>query len=135
MATLYLWLRWWGSSPLSLSSNSSAPSLASRSRSPQNRATSLRPSIPTRPAIMQGSPLPSKKCPCGHFSLAPGVGIEPTTKRLTVFCSTAELPRNTLEENLQVNIILANTPRKGKSKPGTLIYLPFIPKYAMLCLL
>ena len=26
--------------------------------------------------------------------MAPWVGIEPTTKRLTVACSTAELPRN-----------------------------------------
>lgn len=26
--------------------------------------------------------------------MAPRVGIEPTTKRLTVSCSTAELPRN-----------------------------------------
>ena len=26
--------------------------------------------------------------------MAPGVGIEPTTNRLTVYCSAAELPRN-----------------------------------------
>ncbi len=30
----------------------------------------------------------------GDFVMAPGVGIEPTTKGLTVLCSTAELPRN-----------------------------------------
>lgn len=28
--------------------------------------------------------------------MAPGVGIEPTAKGLTVLCSTAELPRNKL---------------------------------------
>ena len=35
----------------------------------------------------------SKSRVCGML-MAPGVGIEPTAKGLTVLCSTAELPRN-----------------------------------------
>ena len=38
-----------------------------------------------------------KNLPFGRFSLAPTVGFEPTTNRLTADCSTAELSRNNLE--------------------------------------
>ena len=55
----------------------------------QNGGTSVR-SLPAR-KLFKTKNTPRKGCYC---FFAPRVGIEPTTKRLTVACSTTELPRN-----------------------------------------
>lgn len=47
----------------------------------------------TLPGRAQGTLL-TRMAGGGNSALAPRVGFEPTTVRLTVGCSTAELPRN-----------------------------------------
>lgn len=56
-------------------------------------AAATTPSIATRKSAGRGSPAAQASYP---KILAPRVGFEPTTSRLTAGCSTAELPRNSL---------------------------------------
>ncbi len=51
----------------------------------------------------------------GDFYLAPGVGFEPTTKRLTVSCATAALPR--IMSIFLKNSLLEHTPEHGDIVP------------------
>ena len=57
--------------------------------------------------------------------MAPWVGIEPTTKRLTVACSTAELPRNVFffRELPYINKKLRNVNHIDSRREGRIIEL------------